>query len=128
MSRVRRTILVVDREPAVQGLIRLLLVGAGYRVLQAHGPEDALDVLRGSSSPIDLVLADVELPDQGCYTITQHVLHESPVTRVLCMSALPEDEEAQRRREAEVVPKPLDAVELVRRIREALATGGHPEQ
>ena len=129
MTLVHRTILVVDREPAVLGLIRVLLSSAGYRVLEAHGHDDAMECLRKETATIDLVLADIDLPDQGCYTITKHVLRERPGTRVLCMSALPESEWSRRSRwEAEVVPKPLDAVELVRRIREALAAEDHQGQ
>jgi hypothetical protein len=42
------------------------------------------------------------------------------------MSALPGGgAPAPTRRDAEVLPKPLDAVEMVRRIREALAAGDH---
>ena len=126
MTATRRTVLVVDDEPAVSGLIRLLLMGAGYNVVEAHSHTGAIDALRTTVPPIDLVLADVELRDQGCYTIARHVQLEAPGTRVLCMSALPGNAWASVTRfAADVVPKPLDAVALVRRIQETLAADPH---
>ena len=53
------TILVVDDEAQVRALARDILVGAGYRVLEAADGRAALDVAAAHEGRIDLLVADL---------------------------------------------------------------------
>jgi len=121
-----RTILVLDSEPAVLRLLRFLLVTAGYTVLEARTDEEALAKLEASQLPIDLLLADLELPKENRRLLVQKVRTRTPATRVLYMSSLTG---ADLRRAglagSAVIMKPLAAGTLVRRVREFLEDPWH---
>lgn len=57
-----RTVLVVDDEPTVRRLVRRVLEGAGYLVLEATDGEAALRLL--DARPVALVITDVLMPGQ----------------------------------------------------------------
>lgn len=59
-----RTILVADDDPAIREVLRLLLTGEGYRVLEAADGGEAIAQL---SDDIDLVILDVMMPGTGGY-------------------------------------------------------------
>jgi two-component system chemotaxis sensor kinase CheA len=58
----RSTILVVDDSITTRTLEKSILEAAGYRVVVCVDGQDALDHLRSEMEPIDLVVADVEMP------------------------------------------------------------------
>ena len=121
-----RTILVLDHEPAVLRLLRFLLVTAGYNVLEARTDEEALAKVEESQLPIDLLLADLELPRTTRRILTEEVRARTPATRILYMSSL-SDAELRRAGLAgvAVITKPLAAGTLVRRIRESFEDHWH---
>ena len=61
-STSRATILVVDDSITTRTLEKGILEAAGYRVVVCVDGQDALDRLRAEIEPVDLVLADVEMP------------------------------------------------------------------
>ncbi|GEP10156.1 hybrid sensor histidine kinase/response regulator [Methylobacterium gnaphalii] len=58
----RSTILVVDDSITTRTLEKSILEAAGYRVVVCVDGQDALDRLRAEIEPVDLVVADVEMP------------------------------------------------------------------
>ncbi len=79
-----RTILVVDDEPGVRGLLRKVLTGAGYRVLEAGNGKEAVRQIE--STTIDLMITDLAMPEQeGMETIER--LHKvKPLLAIIAMS------------------------------------------
>jgi two-component system chemotaxis sensor kinase CheA len=61
-ASARATILVVDDSITTRTLEKGILEAAGYRVVVCVDGQDALDRLRAEIEPVDLVLADVEMP------------------------------------------------------------------
>jgi DNA-binding response OmpR family regulator len=121
-----RTILVLDSEPAVLRLLRFLLVTAGYTVLEARTDEEALAKVEASRLPIDLLLADLELPKENRRVLAQQVRTRTPATRILYMSSLSgPDLRRAGLAGAAVITKPLAAGTLVRRVREFLEDPWH---
>ncbi|MBT7370550.1 MAG: PAS domain S-box protein, partial [Gammaproteobacteria bacterium] len=59
------TILIVEDNEQVRNLAKLILVGAGYNVLEAIDGRVGLDLFRQHSPSIDLVLMDVVMPELG---------------------------------------------------------------
>src|SRR5438067_1713025 len=66
-----------------------LLTEEGYRVLEADGSEEALDVLRLAHDRVDLVLLDVVMPRCDGVTLGIEILARWPGQRLLYMSAHP---------------------------------------
>jgi CheY-like chemotaxis protein len=56
------TILVVDDETLVRNLSQKMLESWGYKVLAAEDGPRALDIVRGRTQPIDLIILDGSMP------------------------------------------------------------------
>jgi DNA-binding response OmpR family regulator len=69
------SILVVDDEPDLLDNIVLALEAEDYRVFTAHDGIEALTVLQ--SQPVDLILADIAMPDMNGYQLYERV-RENP--------------------------------------------------
>ena len=54
-------ILVVDDEPSMREMLRIVLRRDGYEVLVAENGRDAIEQLRATS--VDLLLSDIKMPD-----------------------------------------------------------------
>jgi len=56
------TIFLVEDEPSVRKMARLMLEMRGFRVLEASNGEEALKLMKAISEPVDLLLTDVVMP------------------------------------------------------------------
>lgn len=79
----RRTILVVDDSITTRTLEKSILEAQGYRVLVAVDGLAGLETLRAGIEPIDLVVADVEMPRMDGFGLLQAVRNDP------ALSALP---------------------------------------
>ena len=59
---VEPTILVVDDERNIRRTLGLVLSGEGYRVAEAESAEQALALIEGGQTPVDLAIIDIMLP------------------------------------------------------------------
>ena len=62
---VSPTILVVDDEPSITKLCKIILQQAGFSVLNAEGSSEALKICKQHKGSIDLLLTDLVLPPAG---------------------------------------------------------------
>ena len=87
------TVLVVEDDDNVRFAMAALLAQEGYQVLTAATAHDALGVLRTPSSPIDVVLLDVHLPDASGLDICARLREIHPGTPVIVCTgeATPEE-------------------------------------
>jgi len=116
-------ILVVEDNPANLKLVREILKGRGYRVLEAASGEEALDALKFIHP--DLILMDIQLPGMDGLAVTRR-LKGDPATRDIPTIAL--TAHAMKRDEARVleagcsgyIPKPIDTVDFPRQVAEYL--------
>ncbi|MDQ3000329.1 MAG: response regulator [Fibrobacterota bacterium] len=81
-----RTILLVEDEDMLRGLIRELLEIKGYAVLEASQGVEALDLLKEKGEPVDLVLTDVVMPHMSGSELVERLRKEQPTLRVIFMS------------------------------------------
>jgi DNA-binding response OmpR family regulator len=65
------SILVVDDEPDLLDNISLALEAEDYQVLTANNGSEALEIL--AAQPINLILADIAMPDMNGYQLYQQV-------------------------------------------------------
>jgi CheY-like chemotaxis protein len=81
MSRV----LVVEDEPDIRLLCRLVLEGGGHDVLEAATAEIALEVLGTALAdfmPLDFMLLDIRLPGMGGWDMLVHVQDDTRLRRL----------------------------------------------
>ena len=86
-----KTILVAEDEAAVRSLTRKILERNGYRVFAASDGWEALQLARGLSEPIDLLLTDVVMPRLSGSELANRLLPERPGIKVLFMSGYSEE-------------------------------------
>jgi PAS domain S-box-containing protein len=85
-GRGTETVLVVEDELAVLDLACRILKSAGYSVLTARNGLEALEIVRGHSGPIDLLLTDVVMPRIAGPELARQFHALRPGSRVLYMS------------------------------------------
>ncbi len=80
------TVLLVEDEEGLRGLIRDVLTGMHYRVLVASGPEEALAISRQHRGPVHLLLTDVVMPGMSGPDLAKRLCLRHTGMRVLYMS------------------------------------------
>ncbi|HSV69375.1 MAG TPA: HD domain-containing phosphohydrolase [Methylibium sp.] len=76
------TLLCVDDEPNIVASLRRLFHGSGYRVLTAHGGEQALALMQAET--VDLVISDMRMPGMDGAQLLEQVRARWPnATRLL---------------------------------------------
>ncbi len=80
------TVLLVDDDPAVLGFTRRSLENFGYTVLEASGPEQALEHCRSQGDGIDLLLTDLVMPGGDGASLARQVMDDYPSVGILLMS------------------------------------------
>ena len=119
----RPTVLVVDDTPQNLALMRDLLDPL-YQVKLAPGGARALRI--AATSPVDLVLLDVMMPDMDGYEVCRQ-LKADPMTRdipVVFLTSLDEASDEQRGLEvgaADYIGKPINPPIVLARVRNLLA-------
>lgn len=89
-TRLPGAVLVVEDEPGMRELIRLVLVRAGHEVVTVAGPHAALAVLNRQSA-ISLMLVDIVMPEMDGYDLVAEARKISPAVHVVFMSAFAPD-------------------------------------
>lgn len=122
-------ILLVDDEPAVRRTLARILERAGFVVLQAGSPSEALKIAADSAKQIDLVLTDVVMPEMSGMDLVDRLRRSTPDLQVLYTSGHPAEaltdlEEAQRCQP--FMQKPVDQSKLLATIRAMLARQAIP--
>ena len=80
------TILFVEDEPRIRRLIRRMLQGQGYQLLEACDGPTALSLAEGHRGPIDLLVTDVVMPHMDGFTLGERLAESHPEARVLFLS------------------------------------------
>jgi len=128
------TVLVVDDVRLARRIAARVLSEEGFRVLEADGMAEALEVLSEARGRVDLVLLDVVMPGGDGVTLAQSIAANWPAQRVLFMSAHPAEILARHGLQELDVPflaKPYTRVELMTKVKAALrkpavTDGAHP--
>jgi two-component system cell cycle sensor histidine kinase/response regulator CckA len=119
------TILLVDDEEIILDVGEALLTSLGYTVLTAHGGKEAITTLRSSlpSSPPDLVILDMIMPQMGGGETYDRMKELSPTIKVLLSSGYSIDGQAKeilKRGCNGFLQKPFTLGELSKAIREVV--------
>ena len=83
----RPTVLVVDDEAEIRGVLREILAPRAYVVLDTGDPEEALRVARSYKGTINTLLTDVVMPGIQGPELAERMRPLRPEMKVLFMSA-----------------------------------------
>jgi CheY-like chemotaxis protein len=78
----RPTVLVVDDEAPIREVARRVLQSAGYEVTEADGGVAAIEML-SAGAPLDLLMADLDMPDLGGDEMARRIRATRPDLKVL---------------------------------------------
>jgi signal transduction histidine kinase len=117
------TILLVEDEAMVRGLVRDVLLTQGYTVLEAENGEAALRLSQTFPDTIHLLLTDVVMPGLTARAVAEQLLTQRPQLQVLYMSGYTDDAILQHgvlHASMHFIQKPFTPEVLVRKIRGVL--------
>ena len=86
------TVLVVEDEPGIRGLVRKILKRERYEVIEAGSGEEALVAASAHGSGIGLLLTDVILPGIGGRDLAEALTAAQPDLKVVYISGFTDDE------------------------------------
>jgi len=123
----KRRILVVDDDPELLQLVRVLLARIGVEAIMAENATDAAQELRSGSLP-DLVILDMMLPDVSGVEFLRQMRAKSTYDQlpVLILSALIDPERIRAALDAgadRYLTKPYIANNLLTVVQDMLRTG-----
>ena len=109
---MKKTILVVDDNPSMRGLLRMILEGSGYQVIEAHHGWSAMAQMRVSLP--DLVMTDMMMPTMDGDQLVRRLRSNSRTACVpiLVLSADPRAKEIASKADA-VLGKPFNRAALL---------------
>lgn len=120
-----QTILLVEDEDAVRGLLGTILRDHGYTALAARSGAEALCLARDHSGPIHLLFTDRVMPGMSGSELAVALHAQRPDTRVLFMSGYAEDvvpDAEPAVAEAPFLAKPFSIAALVEKVRQVLSS------
>ncbi len=121
-QKVRGTVLLVEDEPTVRDISRQALERAGYGVLPAGDPREALAVIE-SAARIDALLTDVVMPDVSGIELARRSMEIRPDVGVVLLSGYAAETaeiEELVGRGARFASKPIATRDLVRMVAESI--------
>jgi PAS domain S-box-containing protein len=117
------TVLVVEDEPVVRGVITEMLHDQGYRVLEATDGPSGLRMLR-LNERIDLLVTDVGLPGMNGRQLADQARETRPGLKILFITGYAENIAIAKdflQPGMEMITKPFDLDNLSQRIREMVS-------
>jgi len=119
----RETVLLVEDEAPVREFVRRTLELAGYTVIEAQNPNEALKTLELRAGRVDLVLTDVVMPGMSGRMMAERLMTRYPRLRILFMSGNAEIVDLlHRARDVRgvMLSKPFTPAVLIERVTQAL--------
>ena len=115
-----KRILVVDDQEDLRGVLRDLLIGSGYSVIEAADGEAG--VAKAKSDNPDLILMDIQMPVIDGYEATRLIkgdpaLNPIPIVAVSSFAMKGDEEKARAAGCDHYVTKPYSPMQLLRLIR-----------
>ncbi len=112
-------ILLVDDEELLLSMGQTILSSFGYNVIVASNGQRALELLRASQPPIDLLITDLVMPGMTGTELARTTRQVSPYTRILCTSGFVSN--SGHYDESNYLQKPFTTQELLLKIKQSLS-------
>ena len=122
-----KRILVVEDQADLRGILRVLLTGSGYEMLEAA--DGQAGVAKAQAERPDLILMDIQLPVLDGYEATRQIkadpnLKATPIIAVSSFAMKGDEEKARASGCDHYVTKPYSPIQLLRIIRGFLGEQG----
>jgi two-component system, OmpR family, KDP operon response regulator KdpE len=126
MTTAMHQVLLVEDEPGIRAVVRLMLQSAGYRVIEADTAARA-EIEARTHKP-DLLIVDLGLPDGDGLQVIRSVRSWSPVPIIVLSARIMEEQKvaALDAGADDFVSKPFGSPELLARVRAALRRSVRP--
>ena len=126
MTTAMHQVLVVEDEPGIRAVVRLMLQAAGYRVIEADTAARA-EIEARTHKP-DLLIVDLGLPDGDGLEVIRSIRSWSPVPIIVLSARIMEEQKvaALDAGADDFVSKPFGSPELLARVRAALRRSVRP--
>jgi len=120
LDEKRKTVLLVDDEPAILNMARQLLESRGFRACLASSCQQAIEIYQ--NKPIDAVILDLEMPIIDGRQCLGRLLEIDPGARVIISSGYPDAQaqDQQLKAAAGFLAKPYDSKELLAALKKVL--------
>jgi PAS domain S-box-containing protein len=117
------TILLVEDEPSILRMTRMMLERTGYKVLAASTPGEAIALAREHAGEIHLLITDVVMPEMNGRDLAKNVLSLHPNLKRLFMSGYTANVIAHHgvlEEGVNFIQKPFSREQIGKKVREAL--------
>jgi len=124
LPRGQQTLLLVEDEEGVRRLAARMLGELGYTVVEAATPHQGLSLAQAHPGVIDLVVADVVMPQMNGRQFVEALRRTRPSIRCLYMSGYPAEVIADHgivSSDVAFLGKPFTRAQLAQRVAETLA-------
>ncbi|QTA80836.1 Two component system response regulator/histidine kinase, PAS domain-containing [Desulfonema limicola] len=117
------TILLVEDEPSILQMTRMMLEKNGYKVITASRPGEAIALAREHAGGINLLMTDVVMPEMNGRDLAGNILSLYPDLKCLFMSGYTENMIAHHGildENVQFIQKPFSREQLGAKVREVL--------
>ncbi len=83
-------ILIVDDEEDIRKIVRLQLSGTHFKILEAEGAEQAVELLKDNALTVDVIICDVRMPRVSGVEAVAYFRQNFPSTPVLVLTGFPD--------------------------------------
>lgn len=115
------SILIVDDEPKIRHILRIMLSLKGHSVHEAENGEDALKIVQ--REPLDLVISDIKMPRMDGLTLLERIKEMNsacPVVFITAFATIDSCVEAMQKGAVDYITKPFDEQRILLTIEKAL--------
>jgi CheY-like chemotaxis protein len=125
-------ILIIDDEPQIRSMLRLMLERVGYEVTEA--PDGIEGIRRYRENPADLIITDLIMPNKDGIGMIIDLKKEFPKVKIIAMSGggvnRPEGylDGAKKLGAARTLTKPIDRDEMLKAVKETLKAPAAPAE
>ena len=118
MSPQPRTVLIVDDDHQIRGLVEKMLRPQGVRVVTATRPSEAIRIFEAER--IELMISDVMMPEMDGGKLAERLLKTYPEARVLLISGQGKEPPVCKQPNVRFLRKPFFPSVLLDTLRELL--------
>lgn len=119
------TILVVEDDASLREMIRIVLTGAGYRILEARNGSEALSLLPDINEAVHLLMTDIIMPAVNGWELARSIAASRPGIPTLFMTGFGVALDTfgiEIAPDVMLLTKPFTSDLLLRKVRETLDT------
>lgn len=126
MAHGTETILLVDDDYIVRGMLRSFLQSIGYAVIPAHNGAEAIELAKNHEKDIHVLLTDVVMPGINGFELANNMKKSRPEIKVFFMSGYAKPDNIHKMMSANdnFIEKPICIYTLSVMLRKVLGDGG----